>query len=325
MRKRTWKDFRQSFETTFGRPGLACPLCLAEFTASVQPTEDHVPPRSIGGKWTVPTCKQCNHSWARVESDLSRYFRRGNTEAGRFQGAAGILTLGGTRVRTIRRCIAQDVAAFSFLPSQTAAIDALTTKFKQGLQEAERLTLGDDPGLGFSEPLLRAAFLKAGYLALFWAFGYALVARKIYEPVREQLARPQETCFQTLIGPRSANLTARSVVFHAVLEPANKRVLIVEFEGFLTRPGDHDKISVRVHLPCPSEAALESHRRWCETVQSGSREPVRLLTQRDLIRTSDNVGWNVAVDGQMIRAFDAAADDEVERPSTITPTASKQS
>ncbi len=50
----------------FDQPTYACPICLTPFTiealADKRLSAEHVPPKSVGGRELLLTCKVCNNS-----------------------------------------------------------------------------------------------------------------------------------------------------------------------------------------------------------------------------------------------------------------------
>lgn len=289
-------------------------MCMTELTTE-STTEDHVPPRSIGGTWTVPACDDCNQRWSTAEANLARYSRRAINNGQAVEGAAGSLTLGGTRISVIRKVLAEDFVVLRFRPNQSVAEEALTKKLKQGLKADEVLSLGDDTRLQFEEDELERSFLKAGYLALFWMFGYGLVARKEFSGIREQMQVPDELVFDVMVGPHASAASDHAIELQAVLEPAEARVLIVRFQNFIIRPGDATNIDVAVHLPSPGPGAMDRYVQWRETVYSKQETPVTLLTERESFRADGCLGWYPQTEHGEVEVFPPVKASELVRPT----------
>ena len=309
-----WHFFEESYATTFGSPGLACPMCLTGLTRE-STTEDHVPPRSIGGTWTVPACDACNQRWSKAEANLARYSRRAVQNGQAVEGAAGSLKLGGTTISVIRKVVAEDFVVLRFRPNQTKAEEALSEKLKQGVRADEVLSLGEDTRLTFEESELELSFLKAGYLALFAMFGYGLVARTDYSMIREQLQKPDERVFDTMIVPKQNDASDRAIILQAVLDPPEARVLIVRFQGFLTRPGDAVNIDVTVSLPSPGEGAMDRYLHWCETLRSEAQTPITFLTEGGSIRADACRGWRAETADGDVEVIPALKASELVLPT----------
>ena len=312
--KPRWDFFRESYANTFGRPGLACPICMGDLT-SEDATREHFPPRSIGGTRMVPTCATCNQRWSKAEAGLARYSRRSVQNGEAIEGAAGTLKLGSTGIKVIRKVLAEDFVVLRYRPNQAAAEEALTAKLKQGLKADEVFSLGDDSGLKFKEDELERSFLKAGYLALFAIFGYGLVARTDFSSIREQLQAPDELVFDALVGPHTSNVSDPAIILQAVLEPAETRVLIVRFQSFILRPGDATKMDVVVHLPSPGVGAMDRYAEWCNTVASGSETPVTLITEQESFRADGCLGWYPQTELGQVEVFPPVKASELVMPT----------
>jgi hypothetical protein len=179
----------------FGYPhAYGCPLCLRLFHQDQidQLTLDHVPPKSLGGKLKVLTCKACN-STAGAQLDVHAHrldvFRR--IVAGQpYRPVTARLTFEGVTVnvevrsdgalndirvlpRNNPRCVSgQFAAAFGAQAGHGSEIDLIM------------------PTLKISARPAMISYLRAGYLAAFAAFGYSVVARPSFNQIRQQIREP---------------------------------------------------------------------------------------------------------------------------------------
>ena len=169
-----------------------CPLCQTFFTidelATKNLTKEHVPPRSIGGREMVLTCRQCNNrAGSTFDAHLERAeaFRRfGSDEPLRqlditltvagipnrgsmYAGPAGILIYGNPKQNH-----PEDVAK-------------ITESFADLVNDGHRMevTFRDT----FHPRTAQLGFVRAAYLAAFAVLGYAYIFRPVFEPIRAAL------------------------------------------------------------------------------------------------------------------------------------------
>ena len=189
----------------FGYPeAYGCPLCLRLFRRDHvdQLSLDHVPPKSVGSKLKVLTCKHCN-STAGNELDADAYefdvFRRivaGEpypAVSARLTVNAGCLSdaIGPINVELRSDGAINDIVG---LPdcNPDGPLDQLRTVVERYAQAGIA-----PPKMHFALPTLRpfehrarVSYLRAGYLAAFAMFGYSVVARRSFDRVRMQIREP---------------------------------------------------------------------------------------------------------------------------------------
>ena len=170
----------------------ACPLCQTCFTidelATKNLTKEHVPPRSVGGREMVLTCRQCNNrSGFTFDAHMERaeaIRRFGSDEPLRqlditltvdgtpnrgsmYFGPAGILILGNPKQND-----PDDVARIS---------ESLADLVNDGHQM--HVSFRDT----FHPRLAQLGFVRSAYLAAFAVLGYAYIFRPVFEPIRAAL------------------------------------------------------------------------------------------------------------------------------------------
>lgn len=216
-RRRAWfeagvRDLAATFGTLTGAdggplpPAYACPLCaVTEPDGRVRMrlfpvnmlgtllTLEDVPPKHVGGRPLVLTCRNCNNTaghgidaWAhRVESSIRALSgleaARGWLRVGEDRvpaeidssqpGVNQIRVLGGAKTTLTR--------IGAYFTAQTAA----PTGEMFGLS----VTLADPNGR-----LAKVSWLKSAYLAVFAMFGYRYALHSFLAPVRRQIQHPQE-------------------------------------------------------------------------------------------------------------------------------------
>jgi HNH endonuclease len=182
-----------------------CPICLRLFRRDQidQLSLDHVPPKSVGSKLKVLTCKACN-STAGNELDAHAYqfdvFRRivaGEpypAVSARLTVNAGYLSdaVGPINVELRSDGAINDIIG---LPgcNPDGTLDQLRAVFERYAHAGTT-----PPEMNFALPTLRpfqhrarVSYLRAGYLAAFAVFGYDLIARRSFDRVRAQIREPE--------------------------------------------------------------------------------------------------------------------------------------
>lgn len=235
-----------------GNPHYACPICLRFFPESAldngQLTIEDVPPKSIGGRPMVLTCKDCNNTAGR---DLDSHAHR--AELMRQLKTTHQLPRSRARVRLAgdERWVASDVTM--------SALDGRIVLKKKGTRagnaEALEAALSEHASQGtwpdleikLSFPALthnvrraNASWLRAAYLAQFALWGYRLVLTPDYERIRKQFQSPLTPDLEPFVF--KAPVRERGV--WAVLEPGSEA-------GFFVMLGPKF-----VHLPWPGDSTF---------------------------------------------------------------------
>ena len=178
----------------------ACPLCLMicdrdAFERGVL-SDEHVPPRSTGGRVLLLTCTRCNNTTGRtIEADAAMREATLDFMAGRaLDGDLRIeFDIGGVPVRgTVNNAngeIAMYVVPRVNNPANlTEMTETLTTWVNTG-------RTGGSIGFTFPQRLssetARLTWIRASYLAAFAAFGWRYALQECLNPLRAQLAEPE--------------------------------------------------------------------------------------------------------------------------------------
>ncbi|WFE27639.1 HNH endonuclease [Solwaraspora sp. WMMD791] len=177
----------------------ACPCCLVAYTREAletgELTEEHVPPRVLGGRGLVLTCKDCNNSSGTYFD--SHAHRRADTEGflrgrvtGRYLPAtmyADGIPLRGTAHRT-----GEGIQVFG-VPSQN---DPKVQAAHFEAMDAYVDSRDPNPRISFtihgrySEARARYSWIRSAYLAAFAALGWSYVLRPVMKPITDQLRNP---------------------------------------------------------------------------------------------------------------------------------------
>jgi HNH endonuclease len=176
-----------------------CPACLDGFTVEEFDTEqlsvEHVPPKALGGKELVLTCKRCNN-------DAGRHF---DTEARKQQRLRQFLSGDSQQSETVTFTVG-DIAtgvemhvagqAGMFLvgvpeinnPADLDRMDEHMRMLSETRSTDFRFTF--TPRLRYFPDRARVSWIRTAYLAAFALFGWKYILQPALQPIREQLLYP---------------------------------------------------------------------------------------------------------------------------------------
>ncbi|WP_158880122.1 hypothetical protein [Streptomyces sp. NRRL F-4428] len=196
-----------------------CPCCLVaypkEALAAEILTEEHVPPRRLGGSGIVLTCKPCNNS-AGHQFDihaLTRHRLHGfisGVQVGRPLPATMYsdgAPLHGEVTRVGESLFIQGITKQNHPDAVKAYEDALTTT-----GGSTRIQLREK----FTPHLADISWVRSAYLAAFAALGFRYIMQSTLDPIRAQLATPASESLPKL------------VVIHPETAPGTRQILVVE-------------------------------------------------------------------------------------------------
>jgi hypothetical protein len=206
-----WKIIA-GIETPFD-PTYVCPVCLRKFgpealdqTIKNPLTLEDVPPKALGGKANILTCKECNNTAGqKIDSNLqknlteldNRQFKPGTSFAAKigqenesFQGQVNVDDKGGITIRhNDGHNKKEDLAKFMGKISPKTGNPILNIQF-------------NSPKIDFKR--MQVALLKTAYLSVFEKYGYTFILDPMYNPVREQILNPDKDIYPVqfwFIGP----------------------------------------------------------------------------------------------------------------------------
>ena len=250
-RRQQWFDLG-SKAFVAARPGApniyCCPLCIRGFdtpSPDVMSFED-VPPRSVGGKPLVLTCRACNN---RHGSDLDSHLKAGRDLKEILEGTretGGRLRIGEDRV-TVRGTVFGENNTIREVngKSDPKAREAVKSFF-------ENLAIGSEFHFEFSlkynEWRERVAWLRVAYLYLFALLGYTFILRKVMNPIREQFFHPDEKQVPQIIKIMTEPIPQDSII--SISQPAELRSFSVKlqrwmffFPGFVDSDSFYDRLA----------------------------------------------------------------------------------
>ncbi len=172
-----------------------CPLCQVPFSREDLKllSVEHVPPRAIGGRALVLTCRACNNrAGARLDTAMVRHdrvlgFALGQTPPdkpinARIQVAEHIVT---ADVAATGKKVSLQVVPRAVNPLGLAAFNDAVDKHTAAGTLKVSVSLWAER---YAERDLRNGWLRAAYLVAFAAFGYQYIFDPALAPVRRQLA-----------------------------------------------------------------------------------------------------------------------------------------
>lgn len=181
-----------------------CPICGDPFDRSAlrsnELTLEHVPPKSLGGKGIILTCRECNNTAghtvdaalsdrAELRRFASAFFRHPESAGG---GGRAVMHMGGQPVNVDIRQTG-DVVTLRVLDDSNdpSALEGLRTFLK------EQWSKGDGFGEAkitarprYDERLARVGDLRCAFLACSAVFGYRFALSPVLASVRAQIRSP---------------------------------------------------------------------------------------------------------------------------------------
>lgn len=173
-----------------------CPLCLKRHSKidEIDPlTLEDAPPKSLGGKANILTCKSCNNTMGKtVDFHLAERLRE--LDSANF--------LPGTETPVQVKTGGKTLQA-TLTITEAGKMQLMHSKKNNNPVVLEEI-MKDFPGSTVNMNFLRTrvindnlelALLKAGYLLAFQKFGYSLILHDCYKIVRDQLKNPEQRIY----------------------------------------------------------------------------------------------------------------------------------
>ena len=204
--------------------GYVCPLCVRLFRKSEIDllSIDHVPPKSVGGKKLMLTCRDCNsHAGHSIENHLANLQKIQDFNSGKCF-LPQKLTTDKVKDLNVEVRMSRDGVRVAALPQNNPP--GKTKLWGQELEHRYQTGQGI-PDLQLAISLPRAdpqkvaiAWLKAGFLAAFSVFGYRYALSRELKLVRDQIRHPEKKLITAFGQPfDNADISAREIV--VVTEP----------------------------------------------------------------------------------------------------------
>jgi hypothetical protein len=221
------------------RPGAPevypCPLCVRGFNTaclSVLSFED-VPPKSVGGKPLLLTCRQCNNTHG---SDLDLHIKAGRDLGEIVEGKRetwGRLRIGENRIAVKGTLFADNNTLTEMAgKSNPAERDAVRSHFESlAGSDATGSEFHLEFSLKYDEWRERVAWLRVAYLYLSALLGYTFVLREVLNPVRDQFRRPDEKIVPQIIKTMVDPIPEDCIV--SISRPAEVRSFAVKLHRWM--------------------------------------------------------------------------------------------
>jgi len=256
-----------------------CPICLNEFSEedldvnqNQYLTLEDAPPKSLGGKSNVLTCKKCNntcgseidsHLANRIkELDQTKFFR--NSEARTKVEKDGLVVNGILKVDA-------DGTMQMFHSKENNNPEVLD-EFIKRITANTKITMFFTP-LKVNDSRLQIALLKTAYLLMFEKYGYALLFDKEYDRLRQQLLNPDQEIYTLdfwFLGPFPEDLTKivpfvkennlGSIMPFFLLKTNKSRYIFSAILPINSRPVEEIIAGFRARFDETSALSLEMHR-----------------------------------------------------------------
>ncbi|MEA2063040.1 MAG: hypothetical protein U9P14_05030 [Gemmatimonadota bacterium] len=204
-----------------------CPLCIKGFATTEALTLEDVPPKSVGGRPLVLTCKTCNNTCGYV---LDSHIRAGRDLQEIAEGKRDVPVRLSQFGHTIsaRATFGPGNVLIAGIPekSDPKAHKALFEKLDAAVTTGSR---GWNMKLEFSnrhnQRREAVGWLRVAYLYAFAALGYNFILRPELDRIREQIRKPDEAIAREVMKSTDATSDVEGISF--VYEPAELRSILV--------------------------------------------------------------------------------------------------
>jgi hypothetical protein len=234
-------------------------------------TEEHVPPKKLGGRAMVLTCKDCNNEAGRIfDAHAVTRTRRDDFARGRVTDDILSVTAyaDGHRLAGTVRWTEHGIEILPVNKQNDPREQA------EHMKALDRLKEGGDPRSDFSftvhtrfdEAQARYSWIRSAYLAAFAGLGWSYILRSVMQPIRDQLTNPDHEVIPTYMFRSPDSATARRRILlvddpeelrcvavlmgeHGVFLPSVvDQIAMHELcEAFAGRREEGDRISVALH------------------------------------------------------------------------------
>jgi len=223
----------------------ACPCCLRHYGSEALSddtlTIEDVPPKSVGGRWLVLTCKECNNT-AGTRLDEQARLREEQLDLliGRPSGRAltAKITVGDSTTQGDIRIV--DDALLLFVdpnrsdPTQHAKMTKTLDQWTSGSLRGG--SMGFELTSRMKVVRARLSWLRAAYLVAFAALGWHYIDRPFLAPLRAQLAAPDVPLLPplALVDPDAAPDNRDLVIVQDPHELRSLAVVLGRYTVFLS-------------------------------------------------------------------------------------------
>lgn len=181
-----------------------CPGCMRQFSIDDLDTKlpnhltlEDVPPKSLGGKPTILTCKECNNN-AGVKIDSQLYSRMFEMDKRNFIPGTSFHARFKQDGKIVQGEVTVDI---------DGTINVKHSYKKNQKDQLDKFIVDISPKTGnpimniefypskLDSKRLQVALLKTAYLQCFEKYGYLIITNPIYDIVREQIKNPDDDIY----------------------------------------------------------------------------------------------------------------------------------
>lgn len=178
-----------------------CPICLRAYdegglvqTYSDSLTLEDIPPKKLGGKPLILTCKVCNNaSGGKLDLKLSKQRNVNSFLVGDENSSVNAQITLGENFKTAATLTVNhqnNLFRFQINSDQTSRVSEYITKASK-----ENALEGHNINFSFQEPSRRISMiaqLRIAYLFAFFKFGYGFALNNSYQAIRDQIQYPEK-------------------------------------------------------------------------------------------------------------------------------------
>jgi hypothetical protein len=242
------RGFEDAFPT--GEEWYLCPLCLdvmltVEELGTKELTVEHVPPKALGGRELVLTCKSCNnHAGSKFDAEADKQQRLSQFVSGQSdQPQTGALTIGRITTRVEMHAAGQTGMLLIGVPQINNPADmALMEQHMRMLSETRStdFSFTFTPQLRYLPDRARMSWIRSAYLAAYSLFGWRYILQPTLQPIRDQLKNPLAVTVP-LLSVYNPNGDPARREFWVIKQPTEHQSLLVIWGRhgiFLPLPND---------------------------------------------------------------------------------------
>lgn len=229
--------------------GYICPICGIEFPINSLDdgtlTLEHVPPRKMGGKELVLTCKKCNNNAGHgIESDLcirqelhnfkNSIIDNKNDYRGRIKLGIGEEMLNAD-ISKSQQCINIKIHGPSNNPQKVQkSLEYIKKLMLEKKCESQEVKIRSDKSYNFRKA--KVADLRIAFLVVFAKLGYKYALDPRLIPVRKQIFCPDSDLLQDKYWMSIPETHSADNLILVVDEPFNSLIVKIGYSGVILPP-----------------------------------------------------------------------------------------
>lgn len=280
-------------------PLYICPLCIDQFfvatfsgiMATTEFSHDHLPPKSVGGRFKVLTCKKCNNDSGQNEATLQETLNLGSVPDKRTKSIFPNLRVGNKETNEFFKA-----KAYSENGAINIKFNEAATKHNSDLRSfSERIKANEFSSLTLflempDQNKIALALLKSAYLLSFAYWGYSFVYSMQGQYIREVLQ-----------GTRKYPVRTPAFFKNPETDPMQKGINIFRLHGnkeaflnVLELKTSHEHVVAGILIPNPTATGWEQLAALNEVVEGKTPTLVEATTiPVNLVPDGYSSAWNL--------------------------------